>query len=470
MSTPTLDLTNIQGDILQGLPKRVQSFIFFTITNPTEFRQRLKAIIPLITTTTQVLADEAAIAAHKESGAGGLLTLTGTNIAFSSKGLIALGVADQLGDDIFTRGQLDDARKSSADGGIADPGTPVDGGGIDPAWDPLFKKTIHGVFNVTGDSKLTITARITVIESILATAINILGQVDGNVRPGNEAGHEHFGFQDGLSQPPIIGFRSPNKGEIATNPGIILLGEGGDIVSRPPWAKDSSFLAFRKLKQLVPEFNDFLTRNPILNGGSTPAEGSELLGARLVGRWKSGAPIDRDPIHDNPVDAGDVNKVNDFDYSDDPNQIRCPFASHLRKTNPRNSAFPGLVNVQFSRIIRQGIPYGPEVTQAESSLATTQHDRGLLFASYQSNLAKGFHFVQRTWSNNPGFPPPVGTLPVNGFDPIIGQQANDARFITGTNPEKLTESLALPKLFVVPRGGEYFIVPSISALKGTFSS
>jgi deferrochelatase/peroxidase EfeB len=92
-----------------------------------------------------------------------------------------------------------------------------------------------------------------------------------------------------------------------------------------------------------------------------------------------GAPVDRDPTQDNPVDAGDVNKINNFDYSDDPNQIRCPFASHLRKTNPRNSQVPGLDRVLDKRIIRQGIPYGPEVTQAESSSATTQFDRGLLF-------------------------------------------------------------------------------------------
>jgi deferrochelatase/peroxidase EfeB len=154
------------------------------------------------------------------------------------------------------------------------------GANIDPAWEPLFKKTIHGVFNVTGDSRITITARILEIETILATTISILGQVSGNVRPGNEAGHEHFGFQDGVSQPAIIGFRSPNSGEIPTKPGVILLGEDGDANStkRPPWAKDSSFLAFRKLKQLVPEFNDFLTRNPILSGGLSPAQGSELLG------------------------------------------------------------------------------------------------------------------------------------------------------------------------------------------------
>lgn len=68
----------------------VQSFEFFVITNPAQFRTSLKSIIPLITTTTQALADQAAIEAHKKAGHKGLLTLVGTNIAFSKTGLDAV--------------------------------------------------------------------------------------------------------------------------------------------------------------------------------------------------------------------------------------------------------------------------------------------------------------------------------------------------------------------------------------------
>ena len=63
------------------------------------------------------------------------------------------------------------------------------------------------------------------------------------------------------------------------DPGVILIGEQGDAVTgRPSWAKDSSFLVFRKLRQFVPEFNHFLSQNPINDPGLTPAQGSELLG------------------------------------------------------------------------------------------------------------------------------------------------------------------------------------------------
>jgi deferrochelatase/peroxidase EfeB len=97
-----------------------------------------------------------------------------------------------------------------------------------------------------------------------------------------------FGFMDGISQPGITGFTAnPTPGQTVIDPGNILVGETGDLVPRPAWAKDGSFLAFRQLKQLVPEFEKFLTDNPIIEPGLTPEQGSALMGARMVGRWKS---------------------------------------------------------------------------------------------------------------------------------------------------------------------------------------
>jgi deferrochelatase/peroxidase EfeB len=214
-SAPQLDLTNIQGDILQGLPKLFQTFLFFDISNPTRFREHLKALIPLITTTAQAAADNNAINEHKAKGGEGCIKLVGTNIAFSQSGLTLLGITDNLQDPIFTAGQLADASKSFANGGIADPGV-VTGSKTDPAWEPPFKQTIHGCILITGECKLTIFERLEHIEFIFAGTIKTVIQVHGNVRPGAEAGHEHFGFKDGLSQPPIIGFNQPNTGEVPT--------------------------------------------------------------------------------------------------------------------------------------------------------------------------------------------------------------------------------------------------------------
>jgi deferrochelatase/peroxidase EfeB len=101
-----------------------------------------------------------------------------------------------------------------------------------------------------------------------------------------------FGFMDGISQPAVNGFVSLTTllpGQIRLDPGLFLLGETGDTLatSRPTWAKDGSFLAFRQLQQKVPEFDNFLTTNALNVPGLTPEENAELLGARMVGRWKS---------------------------------------------------------------------------------------------------------------------------------------------------------------------------------------
>lgn len=112
-----------------------------------------------------------------------------------------------------------------------------------------------------------------------------------------------FGFNDGLSQPAIQDIdNQPVPGQETVAQGVALVGREGDNgvvlpgsapqgVTRPPWALDGSFLAFRYLKQLVPEFNAFLDGNA-LDVPNPPAPGdptgADLLGARLVGRWKSG--------------------------------------------------------------------------------------------------------------------------------------------------------------------------------------
>lgn len=109
-----------------------------------------------------------------------------------------------------------------------------------------------------------------------------------------------FGFNDGLTQPSVKDITIKDQDGPADAPvrqGVVLLGREGDNgdpsnttpVERPSWAIDGSFLAFRYLKQLVPEFDHFLEKNALeVPIGFPPNAGKDLLGARLVGRWKSG--------------------------------------------------------------------------------------------------------------------------------------------------------------------------------------
>jgi Dyp-type peroxidase family len=245
---------------------------------------------------------------------------------------------------------------------------------------------------------------------------------------------------------------------------------------------DGSFYVFRYLKQLVPEFNNFLEANALpVPEPTQPGDpsGADLLGARLVGRWKSGAPIDLTPLKDNPAMGANVAQINAFTF-DPSSQARCPFAAHIRKTNPRaDLPFGG---AEPHRILRRGIQFGPEVTPEEAAAKKSSTDpaleRGLLFACYQSNIVNGFQFVQKSWANNPNFPPGKNKLtppiPVPGFDAIIGQVAPIPtttpviRDLVGTNPAAQTKELTLHAEWVISKGGEYFFSPSISALRDVF--
>ena len=122
-------------------------------------------------------------------------------------------------------------------------------------------------------------------------------------------------------------------------------------------------------------------------------------------RWHTGAPVDLAPTKDDPALGADPLRNNNFRYTfpdDQQTQDRCPFAAHLRKTNPRadlEDAHPpqsGPLPTDARRIIRRGIPFGPEVSADEAASGKTTLERGLLFAAYQANIANGFQFIQHS--------------------------------------------------------------------------
>ncbi|KAI8630617.1 Dyp-type peroxidase [Xylariaceae sp. FL1651] len=483
-SLSPLDLDNVQGDILEGLGKKNECFFFFRIKGHevSSFREDLISFLPLVTTVTEAKKFHQSIhEAKREAAQQGkerpILENSGVNIAFTQKGLAVLGITDDIKDDVFKKGMVADVDNLGDD--LSD-------------WDADFKKDIHGVFLITANSTLVLERTLDRIKGIFRVghkdaAIEEVTHLTGHTRPGAQDGHEHFGFNDGLSQPAVkdvdAGVTSvPNEKPIAQ--GVILLGREGDNgtvapggkppgITRPPWALDGSFLVFRYLKQLVPEFDAFLEANalkvpfPPALGDPT---GAELLGARLVGRWKSGAPVDLTPLRDDPSLATSQN----FRF-DPTSQERCPFAAHVRKTNPR-ADLDKFGGTEIRRILRRGIAFGPEVTdeekRAKKSSDQRQLERGLLFACYQSNLANGFQFMQHSWANNASFPPKTGVNPPiaqPGIDPIIG--VGTPRQMVGTSPDvaSANRELSFGAKWVIPRGGEYFFSPSISALKTTFA-
>ncbi|EJD46896.1 DyP-type peroxidase [Auricularia subglabra TFB-10046 SS5] len=431
-SLPTGD---IQADILVGMHKNKQLFYFFAIKDVAKFKSHLASDIAPFVTSVKQLADVAA------------QPLVALNIAFSHTGLLTLGVSDSLGDRLFEGGQEKDAVQSFNESTAK--------------WVSAFvSRSIDGVILLASDSTDLIDQQVSVIESTFGGSISRRHSLRASIRPGGEAGHEMFGFLDGISQPAIKGFSmAPLPGQNVVDAGVIIVGAtnvGG------------SFLAFRQLEQMVPEFNKYLLDHAPAGRGSLQ-ERADLLGARMVGRWKSGAPLDLAPTADDPALGTDPQRNNNFTFAHHGAQIqtdqsRCPFSAHIRKTRPRAD----LGDDKPNSIMRSGIPYGPEVTPEEIASGTTKHERGLAFVAYQAQLAKGFHFMQRDWANNTSFPP--GKIPGEvGFDPIIGQAPGGGdRDVFGLNPHDTTAKLGVPQ-FVISHGGEYFFSPPISALGGRLS-
>jgi len=234
-----------------------------------------------------------------------------------------------------------------------------------------------------------------------------------------------------------------------------------------PWLRNGSFMVFRRLEQKVPEFRSFVA-SQAARLGMPP----ELLGARMFGRWKDGAPLELAPLYDNPAIARDDMRNNDFDYGDDPFQRRCPYAAHIRKAYPRDDAPGGEAEAQTHRILRAGIAFGPEVAPNET---TTAHSRGLMFVCYQTSIERQFEYIQLRHANDPDFVAgkvrPGGGPPVTpGFDPIIGQAAGGgARTMDEPYPNypagNRRTTLELPSQFVVLTAAGYFFMPSITALR-----
>ena len=196
----------------------------------------------------------------------------------------------------------------------------------------------------------------------------------------------------------------------------------------------------------------------------------ELLAARMVGRWRSGAPLELAPIDDKPSLAADDRRNNDFGYGGDPWQRACPYAAHIRKTNPRDDVPAERAEMLRHRIIRQGISFGPEVAPGET---TTKHKRGLMFVCYQTSIERQFDYIQRH-ANDPSFlggnRRPGGSAVTPGIDPIIGQaKGGGVRTMDEPYPNYPAGSrrttLTIPKQFVDLTAAAYFFLPSISALR-----
>jgi Dyp-type peroxidase family len=267
---------------------------------------------------------------------------------------------------------------------------------------------------------------------------------------------EPFGFRDGINHPSIEGSGIPgtNPKEQPLKAGEFILGYrdemGGIQTTRPDiLGRNGTYVVFRKLRQHVGEFRQYMKAN------STSAEDEELLAAKMMGRWRSGAPLALCPFHDNPELGADRSRNNNFLFAkDDPVGFKTPGGSHIRRVNPRDSSVAGIVKLH--RMIRRGTAYGPPLP--EGVIVDDGADRGLMFAFVGAHIGRQFEFVQSQWINDGVF---FGAG--NAKDTIAGTNDKSGGFTIPHRPVR-RRLQGLPH-FIVTRGGEYCFMPGLRAIR-----
>ncbi len=274
----------------------------------------------------------------------------------------------------------------------------------------------------------------------------------------------HFGYRDGIAQPDVD-WENENPAQGKVDRRHFLLGDPtSDIPSSPTpdrtgdLFRNACYMAFRWVSQDVPAFERFLTENAARIAPDLPvANARELLAAKLVGRWRSGAPLLLAPEHDDSSLA----QRDDFMYRDaDPDGLRCPFSAHIRVTNPRDQPLAPSVVRGVPRVIRRGMPYGPKWEPGVNDDA----DRGLLGMFLCASLLRQFELLVR-WMNRNDFSPVFSGVLPTPHDPLFGSPPPDApsssfRIPTRSGPV----DVPLPRTFTRSRGTAYFLLPSLRLL------
>jgi deferrochelatase/peroxidase EfeB len=269
-----------------------------------------------------------------------------------------------------------------------------------------------------------------------------------------------LGYKDGIGKPAIEGSGVeplPGQGHPIKAGEFILgyPGKAGVPLAMPQpdiLGRNGTFVGLRKYQSRVGAFNRFLREN------AQTDEERELLAAKLVGRWRSGAPLTLAPTQDNPALGEDPQRNNDFTYANDPQGKQVPLGCHMRRMYPRDTNLYQLTDVNVHRIIRRsttyGAPYDPH--------ATSEHDdevaRGIYFLFISAKAMQTIEFLQQEWINDGNF---MGLGKER--DPQVGLQEEGAVFTIPKAPVR--RRVHGIQTFNVLRGGEYLFMPSLSALK-----
>ncbi|GAA0650252.1 Dyp-type peroxidase [Brevundimonas lenta] len=435
-AAPALELDDIQSGVLRPRPSPyAATYILLRIDDRRdgrEFLRRLGGVITAVRPPKPVERD------------------TSVSVALTYEGLKALGVPQTSLDSFTWEFRQGMRARATALGDV--------GESAPEHWEtPFGTNDIHVVL-------IGLAPDVAKLEAALASGRAAFEDLPGVVPVWRQDCHappdhkEPFGFRDGISHPAIEGSGIPgdNPFDPPLKAGELVLGYRDEIGALPPapvpeiLGRNGTYVAFRKLRQKVAEFRRYVRAN------AADAADEELVAAKMMGRWRSGAPLALCPLHDDPELGADPTRHNAFMFrADDATGYSTPPGSHIRRSNPRDADVAGVVRLH--RMVRRGTAYGPLLP--EGVLEDDGEDRGLMFAFVGAHLKRQFEFVQSEWINGGEF---LGLG--DARDPVTGSNEDgDASFSFPRRP--LPRKLRNLASFVVTRGGEYAFMPGLSALR-----
>jgi Dyp-type peroxidase family len=455
-----LDATDIQGFVLRGYALPFARYMFLEILDAKQGRKFIERLLGDITTGERWDRD---LNTSKKIKPAWTL-----NIAFTHRGLVNLNLPDVS---LLTFPAEFIQGMKARNEVLADTGK-----NAPERWDAVWRDGKIDIWlAVNAQSQEILLAQCAIYKQWMTEtggATELGFQDAGAFRiDGHWSSKEHFGYTDGFGNPDFLGVErdtQPGQGKLTDDgkwvplaTGELLLGyadEAGELPVAPIphlLANNGTFMVYRKLHQNVKTFRDYLNQK-----GSEYAGGKEKLAAKFIGRWRDGTPLELSPDAPDPALVKDKQRNVNFTFGNDLSGSRCPIGAHVRRTNPRDAfGFNGRL-IDRRRITRRGLPYGPYVPEEQQ--ASDEGEHGIIFMALNASLFRQFEFVQQQWVEY-GNDARLG----NDKDMVIGNHGGEGRYtIQGTedpnNPPFVCGGL--PN-FVELRGGDYFFLPSMTALR-----
>jgi Dyp-type peroxidase family len=451
-----LELSDIQGDILRAYGNDYcrTTYLFVRLGDAAGGRAWLGGLVGRVTSAAPWTQGKPE---------------TTLNVAITYAGVAALGVPDEIRDTFSAEFKQGMAKRAELLG---------DHGPSSPAhWDDGLG---------TGDAHVLVTINAKTTERLeeelaafgaeveRASGVVIVNEQHAELLP---SAREHFGFGDGFAQPAVEGATDDKNagGGVALAggrwrplaPGEFILGypdedtrsaPHGPLPSAPadPLGRNGTYMVYRKLYQDVALF-----RSTVAEAARLYPDGDESkLRAKIVGRWDNGTPVVVSPEAPDPEFHAADPGSNDFRYLDeDEDGRRCPLGAHVRRSNPRDALGwkglkgSGLLSFRH-RIIRRGMPYGPELPPGAPD---DGQDRGLVFVCFNASISRQFEGIQVQWLND-------GNILHLGHDKdfLLGDPHGTGKMTVQGDPPFF---LSPQRSFVTTKGGEYLFVPGLRALR-----